>query len=173
MILLFQKAGMRSKTQFYCWKSWRGFFALFEAFFVFEWYLDYTLLEHSKKQEICTCNLRFDRAWFSNYLRTCRYPITLGWLRCWEILLHIQMDKLEWRFYYNQMEIRDEFGGGGPPNFLYFWYPLPPLFYCIFKKEFLKIFEICTFDTSNFFPKISQNFQEICEIFPTISKSKK
>ena len=64
-------------------------------------------------------------------------------------------------------DIRDEFGGE-PPKFLYFWYPPPPLFYCIFKKEFSKIFKISTFDACIFFekfPKISKKFVKFFQIF--------
>ena len=42
------------------------------------------------------------------------------------------------------------------------------MFYCIFKKEFSKIFEICTFDATNFFekfPKISKKFMKFFQIF--------
>ena len=44
--------------------------------------------------------------------------------------------------------IIDELVTEDPPNFVYFWYSLPPMFYCILNKEFSEISKICTFDTS-------------------------
>ena len=45
-------------------------------------------------------------------------------------------------------------------------------FYCIFKNEFSKNFESCSFDTSNFFRKISQNFPKFVKIFQLFQNRK-
>ena len=62
---------------------------------------------------------------------------------------------------------------GDPPIFLEFYVPLPTPFYCVFKKEFLKISEIWSFMSGNFFRKISQNFPKISWNFPNFFKIKK
>ena len=65
------------------------------------------------------------------------------------------------------------FWGGDPPNFLEFYVPLPTPFYCIFKKEFSKIFKIWSFMSSNFSRKISQNFPKISWNFLNFFKIEK
>ena len=54
---------------------------------------------------------------------------------------------------------------GNPPKFLYFWYPLPLMFYCTCKKEVSNFFEICSFDTSIFFEKLSKISQKFVKFF--------
>ena len=69
------------------------------------------------------------------------------------------MEKLELSKKYTSYP--EYFLGGDPPIFLEFYVPLPTPFYCIFKKEFSKIFKIWSFMSGNFFRKIPQNFQKI------------
>ena len=60
-----------------------------------------------------------------------------------------------------------------PPIFLEFYVPLPTPFYCIFKKEFLEIFEIWSFMSGHFFRKITQNFPKSSEILQLFFKIEK